>query len=101
MTGSFYTSIETGSGLPNFYQALGCFRVNNYVPSSNRNKYDSINHSTEKTFTSFHVRQQDVLDKTVISSRKYIDNIWIKTAHIDRNISLRNHAVLIKIRRIK
>lgn len=46
MTSNLYTRIETGPGLPNIYQPLGLFLDNDYTPSSNSDKYDSINPST-------------------------------------------------------
>ena len=101
MTSNLYTRIETGPGLPNIYQPLGLFLDNDYTPSSNSDKYDSINPSTEERIASFYVGQQEDVDKAVISSRKSFDNIWCKTSPKERNYLLRNLAVLIKRRRIE
>lgn len=96
MITNLYTTIQTPPELPDIHQPLGLFLDNNFIPSSNGDKYNSINPSTEEVITSFYVGNQDDVDKAVISSRNSFNNIWSKTSPTERNSLLRNLASLIK-----
>ncbi|KAK5781091.1 hypothetical protein RI543_001482 [Arxiozyma heterogenica] len=101
MMTNLYTTIQTHSSLPDIHQPIGLFLDNDFVPSSNGNKYNSINPSTEEIITSFYVGNKNDVDRAVISSRTCFNHIWSQTSPTERNNLLRNLASLIKRDRVQ
>lgn len=96
MSSDLYTTIEATTGLPKVEQPLGLFIDNEFVSSTQGEKYDTFNPSTMTKIASFYIGDEEDVNKATISSRKAFDGIWSKTSPRERNALLRKLGELIK-----
>ena len=79
-----------------YKQPIGIFIDNEFVPSSNGEKIETINPATEEVITSFYAATEDDVDKAVKSARESYENVWFKISPAEKRDMLLKLADLIE-----
>lgn len=79
-----------------YSQPLGLFIDNDFVPSSDNGKIETVNPSTGETITSFYAATEKDIDAAVAAARKSYENTWKKTSPEERGVLLAKLGQLIE-----